>query len=197
MERDASISACASKLGRVLILLGCMSAIHLHADPQNRRSSRGNDNDSASIERYRKWRNTLPLCTSEKSGLREDWPESGKVTRLQGVLKMGSWMCTAKGCSFKCCNSCFSEWKVLSKGDFNKKGPGGKGKYIVLARKTRPLAYYGMDCEAAHLKRLPFLEVVISGKMATEDTVTNATLCVAGEIPRVFRKHADYPVWTP
>lgn len=193
MERGAPMSACAPMLGLMLILLGCMGANHLHADPTVDRLMKEirERNETGSIEKHRKWRKALPRCTQGKTGIREDWPDSGEVKRLRGVLNPGRWLCTIKDChGAKCCNFCSSTLWFFSRGDFIRQGAKGKGRSIVLAGKTDALEYSGMDCAIDSISMLPILEVVVSGNLDQEGSVKNADICVIGELPGILPSKA-------
>lgn len=45
-----------------------------------------------------------------------------------------------------------------------------------------PLSYSGMDCATDSLSRMPYLEVAVSGHLVANGEITDANLCVLGEL---------------
>ena len=138
------------------------------------------------VEKHRRWRKSLPRCFPWKPGLREDWPESGRVEKVRGVLYPGPWYCTLMGCGSDCCNAGGTTLKFIPRVELNKNGARGKGRSILLVGKSYPLGYSARDCEVESLDSMPLLEVVVSGRLDEEDegTVVDAKMCVLGELPR-------------
>lgn len=165
-------------LGLALVLSACMG---FHRDSADLHGGR----DEA-FETDRKWKKSLSRCFPWKTGFREDWPESGEVRKLRGVLQSGIWSCGMRGCNYGCCNGCETTLKFIPRAELRKHGARGKGRSILLSGKSHPLGFSAMDCEIKSLNRMPWLEVVVSGRLdeENESRVVDAKICVLGELPR-------------
>jgi hypothetical protein len=162
-------------LGLALIFSACMGFNRDSADFAGERDD--------AIEKQRRWRKSLPRCFPWKYGLREDWPASGKVKKLRGVLYPSVSSCTLMGCD--CCNGCDGDFSFIPRAEMIRHGKSGKSRPIILAGESYPMGYSARDCEIASIRRMPLLEVVVSGRLDDENgsTVVDAKLCVLGELP--------------
>lgn len=172
----AVVSPRLPRRGIAAMLLGCLCLALADS------SLAGPADESSGLAKHLKWRASLPRCAQGDTGLRENWPDSGRIEKLRGVLALGDWSCTLMGCDGSCCNDCSFKFTFVPRAEFLRFGKEGDGKPIELAGKPAPLGFSAMDCEADSITKLPPLEVLVSGHLKYYG-IAEAALCVVGDLP--------------